>query len=139
MLDPRDDRSLSDLMTGLVTDIAGFFRKEIDLAKAEAGENLNRAIGSIETLVVGLIFAIAAVGVLLGAVVQGLGAFLIAQGMQEANADALSAAVVGLVVGLLAWVMISRSLARLGNRSVRFDKTTASLHRDLEVAKETVR
>lgn len=139
MLNHRDDRSLSDLMTGLVTDIAGLFRKEIDLAKAEASENLNRAIGSIETLLVGLIFAIAAIGVLLSAVVQGLSAFLIGQGMQEANAHALSAVVVGLVVGLLAWVMISRSLARLGNHSILFERTTASLQRDLDVAKETVK
>ncbi|RAS03209.1 phage holin family protein [Ensifer adhaerens] len=139
MHNPRDDRSLPDLMTGLVTDIAGLFRKEIDLAKAEASENIDRAIGSIETLMVGLIFAIAAIGVLLSAVVEGLGAFLMQQGMQEANAHALSAVAVGLVVGVLAWVMISRSLARLGNRSIRFDKTTASLQRDLDVAKETVK
>ena len=139
MLDPRDDRSLSDLMTGLVTDISGLFRKEIDLAKAEASESFDRAIGSIETLLVGLIFAIAAIGVLLSAVVQGLGAVLMTQGIQEANAHALSAVTDGVLVGLLAWAMISRSLARLGNRSVRFDKTTASLQRDLDVAKEAVR
>ncbi|WDZ81868.1 phage holin family protein (plasmid) [Ensifer adhaerens] len=139
MLNPRDDRPLSELMTVLVTDISGLFRKEIDLAKAEAGENLDRAIGSLETLLVGLIFAIAAIGVLLSAVVQGLSAFLVGQGMQEANADALSAVIVGVLVALLAWAMISRSLAKLSNRTMRFDKTTASLQRDLEVAKETVR
>ncbi|WVT75976.1 phage holin family protein (plasmid) [Sinorhizobium chiapasense] len=139
MLNPGDDRSLSDLVTGLVTDISGLFRKEIDLAKAEASESFDRAIGSIETLLVGLIFAIAAIGVLLSAVVQGLGAVLMTQGIQEANAHALSAVTVGVLVGLLAWAMISRSLARLGNRSVRFDKTTASLQRDLDVAKEAVR
>ncbi|WP_429809029.1 phage holin family protein [Ensifer sp. B1-9] len=139
MLNPRDDRSLSDLVAGLVTDISGLFRKEIDLAKAEASESFDRAIGRIETLLVGLIFAIAAIGVLLSAVVQGLGAFLVAQGMREADAHALSAVTVGVLVGLLAWAMISRSLARLGNRSIRFDKTTASLQRDLDVAKEAVR
>ncbi|NRQ17470.1 phage holin family protein [Ensifer sesbaniae] len=139
MLNPRDDRSLTDLMAGLVIDISGLFRKEIELAKAEASENLDRAIGALETLLVGLIFAIAAIGVLLSAVVQGLGAFLVAQGMQEANANALSAVIVGVLVALLAWAMISRSLGKLGDRSVRFDKTTASLQRDLDVAKETVR
>jgi len=139
MLNSRDDRSLSDLVAGLVTDISGLFRKEIDLAKAEASESFDRAIGRIETLLVGLIFAIAAIGVLLSAVVQGLGAFLVAQGMREADAHALSAVTVGVLVGLLAWAMISRSLARLGSRSIRFDKTTASLQRDLDVAKEVVR
>lgn len=139
MLNPRDDRSLSDLMAGLVSDIAGLFRKEIDLAKAEASENFSRAIGSIETLLIGLVFAIAAIGVLLSAVVEAVGAFMIGQGMQEANAHALSAVLVGLLVGVLAWVMISRSLATLSHRSIRFDKTAASLQRDLDVAKETVK
>ena len=59
MLNHRDDRPLSELMTGLVADISGLFRKEIDLAKAEASENVNRAIGSLETLLIGLIFATA--------------------------------------------------------------------------------
>ncbi|HXV74534.1 MAG TPA: phage holin family protein, partial [Sphingomonadales bacterium] len=68
MVNQRDDRPLTELLTGLVSDISGLFRKEIDLAKAEASENLNRAVGSIETLLIGLVFAIGAIGVLLAAV-----------------------------------------------------------------------
>ncbi len=138
MVNHRDDRPLSELMTGLVADLSGLFRKEIDLAKAEASENLNRAIGSLETLLVGLIFAIGAIGVLLSAAVQGLGAFLVAQGMTEPNADALSAVIIGVVVAFLAWAMISRSLSSLRGSSLKFDKTATSLQRDLDVVKERV-
>ncbi|APG88312.1 MULTISPECIES: phage holin family protein [Sinorhizobium] len=138
MLNHRDDRPLSELMTGLVADISGLFRKEIDLAKAEASENVNRAIGSLETLLIGLIFAIGAIGVLLSAAVQGLAAFLIARGMIEPNADALSAVIIGVVVALLAWAMISRSLSNLRGNSLKFDKTASSLQRDLDVVKERV-
>ena len=138
MLNHRDDRPLPELMTGLVADISGLFRKEIDLAKAEASENVNRAIGSLETLLIGLIFAIGAIGVLLSAAVQGLAAFLIARGMIEPNADALSAVIIGVVVALLAWAMISRSLSNLRGNSLKFDKTASSLQRDLDVVKERV-
>jgi hypothetical protein len=136
MANHRDDRPLSELMTGLVGDISGLFRKEIDLAKAEASENFNRAVGSLETLLVGLIFAIGAIGVLLSAAVQGLGAFLVARGLTEPNADALSAVIIGVIVALLAWVMISRSLSTLRSNSLNFDRTTSSVQRDLDVVKE---
>ncbi|ASY66991.1 putative nutrient deprivation-induced protein (plasmid) [Sinorhizobium sojae CCBAU 05684] len=138
MVNQRDDRPLTELLTGLVTDISGLFRKEIDLAKAEASENLNRAVGSIETLLIGLVFAIGAIGVLLTAVVHGLAAFLVAQGMTEPNADALSAAIVGAVVALLAWAMVSRGLSTLRDSSFKFDRTAASLRRDVDVVKERV-
>ncbi|MDK1488844.1 phage holin family protein [Sinorhizobium sp. 7-81] len=139
MANHRDDRPLSELMTGLVADISGLFRKEIDLAKTEASETLNRAVGSLETLLVGLIFAIGAIGVLLAAVVQGLAAFLVTRGITEPNAEALSAAIVGVVVGLLAWAMISRSLSTLKGSSLKLDRTATSLQRDLDVVKERVR
>ncbi|WP_018238350.1 phage holin family protein [Ensifer sp. BR816] len=136
MANHRDDRPLSELMTGLVGDISGLFRKEIDLAKAEASENFNRAVGSLETLLVGLIFAIGAIGVLLSAAVQGLGAFLVARGLTEPNADALSAVIIGVIVALLAWAMISRSVSTLRSNSLNFDRTTSSVQRDLDVVKE---
>ncbi|WP_026620426.1 hypothetical protein M728_003982 (plasmid) [Ensifer sp. WSM1721] len=132
------DRPLSELMTSLVGDISGLFRKEIDLAKAEASENLSRAVGSIETLLIGLVFAIGAIGVLLSAVVQGLAAFLVVQGLTEPNADAAAAAIVGVVVALLAWAMVSRALSTLRSGSFKFDRTAASLQRDVDVVKERV-
>ncbi|WEX73924.1 phage holin family protein [Sinorhizobium numidicum] len=138
MANHRDERPLSELVTGLVADISGLFRKEIDLAKTEASEKLDRAIGSLETLLIGLVFAIAAIGLLLGAVVKGLAAFLVAQGMTVANAETLSAAIVGLVVALLSWIMVSRGLSTLRGSSLRLDRTAASLQRDVTVVKRRV-
>ncbi|AWI60458.1 phage holin family protein [Sinorhizobium fredii] len=138
MANHRDDRPLSELMTGLVADISGLFRKEIDLAKAEASENVNRAIGNLETLLIGLIFAIGAIGVLLSAAVQGLAAFLVAQGMTEPNSDALAAVIIGVAIALLAWAMIARSISALRGSSFKFDRTASSLQRDIDVVKERV-
>lgn len=132
----NEGRPLSDLVGGLVTDISGLFRKEVDLAKAEASEKISRAVGGVELLVVGMIFAIGAVGVLLGALVAGIAAFLVAQGMAEANASALSAVIVGVVVAGAAWIMLSRGLAVLSGTEIAFNRTAASLRRDAEVVKE---
>jgi len=37
-------RPLTDLLGGLASDISGLFRKEIQLAKAEASEKLDHAL-----------------------------------------------------------------------------------------------
>jgi hypothetical protein len=138
MANHRDDRTLTELMTGLVGDISGLFRKEIDLAKAEASENLNRALGGAEILLVGLVFAIGAIGVLLSAAVNGLAAFLVARNVAEPNADTLAALVVGVIVALLAWAMVARGISTLRGSSLKLDKTATSLRRDVDVVKERV-
>ncbi|WFU12322.1 phage holin family protein (plasmid) [Rhizobium sp. CB3090] len=138
MANHRDDRSLTELMTGLVADISGLFRKEIDLAKAEASENLNRALGGVEILLVGLVFAIGAIGVLLTAAVNGLAAFLVARNIAEPSADTLAALIVGVIVALLAWAMVARGISTLRGSSLKLDKTTTSLRRDVDVVKERV-
>ncbi|MBB4570790.1 phage holin family protein [Rhizobium leucaenae] len=138
MANHRDDRTLTELMTGLVGDISGLFRKEIDLAKAEASENLNRALGGAEILLVGLVFAIGAIGVLLSAAVNGLAAFLVARNVAEPNADTLAALIVGVIVALLAWAMVARGISTLRGSSLKLDKTATSLRRDVDVVKERV-
>ncbi|MDY6964303.1 MAG: phage holin family protein, partial [Pseudomonadota bacterium] len=74
MANPIDNRPLSELVSGLVSDITGLFRKEINLAKTEASEKMSHAVNGLEAFGAGLVFAIAAVGVLLAALVNGLAA-----------------------------------------------------------------
>ena len=131
-----DSRPLSELVTGLVSDISGLFRKEIDLAKTEASAKFSTAISGLEMFAVGLVLAIGAVGVLLSAIVTGLAAFLVAQGFTEANADALSSIIVAVIVGLAAWLTISRGIAVLRHTSPTLPRTTNSLRRDADVVKE---
>ncbi len=136
MAKSSDDRSLSELVSGLVSDISGLFRKEITLAKTEASEKMAHALTGIETFAAGLILAICAVGVLLAALVNGLTAFLVAQGMRETNADALSSVVVGVVVSLIAWSLITRGLGALRGNNLKLDRTSASLQQDAKIIKD---
>ena len=131
-----DSRPLGDLISGLVSDISGLFRKEIELAKTEASAKLSNAVSGLEMFAIGLVLAIGAVGILLAAIVNGLGALLVAMGFTEANADAIASLVVAMVVGLAAWVVISRGIAIVRNTDATLPRTANSLRRDAEVVKE---
>lgn len=138
MTKTTDQIPLSELVGGLVSDVSGLFRKEINLAKTEATEKVASALSGIESLMIGLIFAIGAVSVLLAALVSGLAALLVNNGMDDVTAHATSAVVVGLVVGLVAWALISKGLATLRGTNLKLDRTTASLRRDVDVVKENM-
>lgn len=68
MADTNQNKPLPELIGSLLTDVTGLVRKELALAKTEASESLTRALGGIETLGIGLVLAIGAIGVSLGAV-----------------------------------------------------------------------
>ncbi|WP_087001670.1 phage holin family protein [Rhizobium sullae] len=136
MANHGDNRALPELLTGLVADISGLFRKEIDLAKTEASEKFDRALGALEVVAIGLALAIGALGVLLSAAVTGVAAFLVARGFTEPNADALSSVIIGVLAAVLAWAMISRGLANLRGGKLTLDRTATSLRRDVDVIKE---
>lgn len=138
MANPIDNRPLSELVSGLVSDITGLFRKEINLAKTEASEKMSHAVNGLEAFGAGLVFAIAAVGVLLAALVNGLAAFFVAQGMSETGADAISSVIVGVIVALLAYGMIKKGLSTLRGENLSFDRTSASLRQDAQIIKERV-
>lgn len=136
MSSSNETRPLSELIGGLASDISNLFRKEIQLAKAEASEKFSQTLGGVELLLGGTVLALGALGVILTAIVAGVGAFLIAQGMGEASANALSALIVAVVVGIIAWIFIARGLAVLKAGNVTLNRTASSLGRDADVVKE---
>lgn len=133
-----ENAPLSELVGGLVSDVTGLLRKEIDLAKTEASEKFSKALTGVEVLLVGLILAIGAVGVLLSAVVEAMAAFFVSQGIAQPNAGAFAALVVGLVVAAIAWAMVSRGLGVLRGSDLKLDRTATSLRRDVDAVKEKI-
>lgn len=130
-------RSLTDLIGGLAGDISGLFRKEIQLAKAEASEKVDEMLSASRGLAVGGLLAIGAIGLLLAAVVAAVTAILVSVGLSQVMANLIATACIGVIVALIAWSMISASLAAWKTSRLNLDKTTHSLARDTEVVKES--
>jgi hypothetical protein len=133
-----EQRGIGELFGDLTRDVSGLFRKEIQLAKAEARENVGKAVKGIEAIAIGAVLAIGAIGVLLSAAVAGLSALLIAWGMGEAGAGALAALIVGIVVAIIAWTFIKQGADRLKAENLMLDRTAHSVARDATVIKEKV-
>lgn len=138
MAKANENTPLSELIGGLLSDVTGLLRKEIDLAKTEVSEKVKKALSGVEFLMIGLVLAIGAVGVLLSALVSGLAVVLSRYGISEVSSNALAAVIVGLVIGAIAWLLISRGITALRGTQLTLDRTTASLRRDAEIVKEKV-
>ena len=132
----NEGRPLAELLGGLANDISNLFRKEIQLAKAEASEKLHQTIGGVVSLVIGAVLALGALGVLLSAIVSLLGSFFVNQGMDPGLANAIAAGIVTIVVGIIAYIFFNRGLSALKASNLNLNRTTASLSRDADIVKE---
>ncbi|KQV35271.1 phage holin family protein [Rhizobium sp. Root1204] len=138
MAKSSENAPLSELVGSLVSDVTGLLRKEIDLAKTEASEKVSQAMSGVEVLIIGLVLAIGAVGVLLAALVGAIAAFLVEQGFNDTSASALASLVVGIGVALIAWALVSRGIAALRGTNLALNRTATSLRRDVETVKEKI-
>ncbi|HVL29370.1 MAG TPA: phage holin family protein [Sphingomicrobium sp.] len=129
-------RSLPELLGSLATDISNLFRKEIQLAKAEASEKVDIILGATQKLAIGAVLGIAAAGVLLAAIVTGLAAIFVGMGMDPTLAHSLSAIIVAVVFGGIAWMLISGAISAMRAEKLNMDRTVHSLARDAQVVTE---
>lgn len=131
-----ENRPIADLLGGLVADLSTLFRKEVQLAKVEASEKLSDVISAAGAIAIGGVLALGALGVFLAAIVSLLASLLVNMGIDPTLANALSAVVVTVVVGLVAWSFIGRGLHALKASNLNMNRTAASLGRDADIVKE---
>lgn len=131
-----EGRPLADLLGGLVNDISTLFRQEVQLAKTEASEKVSQTMGSVASIAIGGVLALGALGVLLSAVVSLLAAFFVNMGWDPTMANAVSAFIVTVVVGVAGWLSISKGLDGLKASNLNMNRTAASLGRDADIVKE---
>jgi len=132
----NEGRPLAELLGGLASDISNLFRKEIQLAKAEASEKFSQTLGGVISLVIGAVLGLGALGVLLSAIVSLLASFFVNQGMDPAMSNAIAAGIVTIVVGIIAWIFFNRGMSALKASNLNLNRTTASLSRDADIVKE---
>jgi hypothetical protein len=131
-----EHRTLPELLKELLNELSLLFRKEVQLAKAEAGEKVQKALVGVEMVAIGAVLAIGALGVLLSAAVAGVAALLMSMGMGEAAASGVAALIVGGIVAIIAYVLFQRGLTALKADHLMLDRTAHSLRRDASVIKE---
>jgi uncharacterized membrane protein len=124
---PREDKSISTLLSDLTREITTLFRQEVLLVKTEISEKAGQAQSGLTSIVVGGAVAYAGVLVLLIAAVLGLSLIM------PAWLAAFLVAVVVLVIGMS---MIGKGKNNLRARNLMPRKSVESLQRDKQVARE---
>ena len=122
----RPEASLGELFKEMTRELTGLFRQEVELAKVETRQEIQRGSKA------GAAMAVAAVGAFLALLFLSLAlALLIAQRLNTA----LSFLIVGVVWAIAAAVMI-----RIGRKKLRevrpLPETTASIKEDMQWVKD---
>jgi hypothetical protein len=124
-------RSIPELATDALSQLAQLFRKEMQLARTEVSEKASQAIGGLVMVMIGAVLLIPALVILLLAAVTAL--------TENGVAGPWASLIVGggaLAIGaILAMVGISRLKAE----NLTPTRTIEQLQRDAAVAKEQVR
>ena len=127
----NDLRSISTLLGDALSQFAKLFQNEIDLAKADLGEKVQKVGGALGFLVSGAILVIPAIVMALFA----LSAALIAAGWSQPLAYLTSAIVAAVIAGALFAIGINR----LDSRNLAPHETMRQLEKDKDTVKGMVR
>jgi len=125
----KEERSLGDLFSELASETGTLVRQEVALAQVEITKKATDVGKNVGYLVVGGAVAYAAVLAILAAVIIGLSYFIPAWA---------SALIVGVVVGIAAFVMISSALAALKKTNLAPRETVETLKEDAQWLKDQV-
>ncbi|HEX6124231.1 MAG TPA: phage holin family protein [Pyrinomonadaceae bacterium] len=125
----KDERSLGDLFSELAAETGTLVRQEVALAQAELTAKATHVGKNVGFLAVGGAVAYAGVLAILAGIIMGLSYFLPAW---------LSAILVGAVVGIAAFVLISSALAELKKTNIKPEETVESIKEDAEWLKNQV-
>lgn len=135
---PHTGESLPELVRGLINDVSTLFRKEVALAKVEAGEKVSTAVDGGKLLAIGGVLAIGALGVLLAAIVTVIAVGFVVMGLDPLLANSLAALIVAVVVGLIAWSLINTGIRHVQQANFDMQKTARALSDDAAAIKERV-
>jgi len=130
--------SIVGLLQNLRDDSTHLFRQEINLAKAELKQNASQIGRHAAELAVGGFVAYAGVIVLLIGLGQLIGVGLIRAGMDPDIAEWLAPTVVGLVIGLIGYLMLAKAKKALSQDTLAPTQTVESLKTDKQWAQENL-
>lgn len=135
----KEERSLGDLFSELAAETSTLVRQEVSLAQTELTQKATSVGKNVGFLVAGGAVAYTALLVVLAAVVIGLTQLISnLSGWQIITSAWIAAAIVGLVVGIVAYVLVTSALAKLKNTELTPRQTVETLKEDAEWLKNQV-
>lgn len=135
----KEERSLGDLFSELASETSTLVRQEVALAQTELTAKATKVGTNVGFLVAGGAVAYTALLVILAAVVIGLTQLISSvTGWQLITSAWIAATIVGLVVGIVAYVLVTRALAKLKETELTPRQTVETLKEDAEWLKNQV-
>jgi flagellar motor component MotA len=135
----KDERSLGDLFSELASETSNLVKQEVALAQVEITQKAVKVGTNVGYLAAGGAVGYTALLVILAAVVIGL-TQLISRltDWQLITSAWIAAAIVGLVVGVVAYVLVTSALAKLKNTELAPRQTVETLKEDAQWLKDQV-
>ncbi len=135
----KEERSLGDLFSELATETSTLVRQEVALAQTELTQKATSVGKDVGFLVAGGAVGYTALLVILAAVVIGLTQLISSlSGWQTITSAWVAAAIVGLIVGIVAYVLVTSALTKLKNTELTPRQTVETLKEDAEWLKNQV-
>ncbi|HEX8250693.1 MAG TPA: phage holin family protein [Pyrinomonadaceae bacterium] len=125
----KEERSLGELFSELASETSTLVRQEVALAQTELTQKATKVGKNVGFLVVGGAVGYAALLAIIAAVIIGLANFIPAWA---------SALIVGAVVGIVAYLLISSALAALKKTDLTPRETVETLKEDAQWLKNQV-
>lgn len=126
--------SIPTLLRDLRDETTTLLRQEVALAKSEMKENVSRMGSHATHIAVGAFVAYAGIIVLLIGIGHLLRALLVRAGIDQQVAEWLAPSVVGLVVAIIGWVMLSRAKQAIAHDDLAPKQTIESLRENKQWA-----
>lgn len=135
----KEERSLGDLFSELAAETSTLVRQEVTLAQTELTQKATSVGKDVGFLVVGGAVGYTALFVILAAVVIGLTQIISSlTGWQLITSAWIAAAIVGLIVGAVAYFLVTSALTKLKNTELTPRQTVETLKEDAQWLKNQV-
>lgn len=128
---PPPGKGPAGLISDVMNHVSNLVRKEIDLARAELSENINRAAIAIGLLVGAIVVALVALHVLAAALVAGIADLGLDPGW--------AALIVGVALSAAALGMVLKGVRDLKMTSLAPSRTMKNMRRDAGAVSDTLK
>lgn len=130
--DLREERSIGELFGQLSQDLSLLFRQEVQLARAEMSEKISRLTANLVSVITGGFVAYVGALAIVAALILAL--------HELANISPwVSALIVGAVLAITGYAMLSRGLKELKQVDLSPRRTVENIKEDVQVLKDDVR